>query len=189
MAVTLTVAELRSAIRLGDTTEETAQATRLLAYATEAVSKHLGSAFAGTPDAIVNEAVIRIAAYLYDQPNFGIGIRYANALRNSGAGAILLPYRIHRAGTTGEAVAAAATSGSADNPVINLAISGSTLTVTYADGTTTDLTLPAGGGMGGGITQAELDAAIAAHRAIEDAHQPRDTYTLPAAAPGTRGGV
>ena len=32
MAVTLTQAQLSGALRLGDTTEETAEATRLLAY-------------------------------------------------------------------------------------------------------------------------------------------------------------
>ena len=40
MAVTLTAAELRAALRLGDTAQELSQATRLLGYATEAVVKH-----------------------------------------------------------------------------------------------------------------------------------------------------
>ena len=39
MAVTLTVAELLAALRLNDTAEETAEVTRLLAFATEAVTK------------------------------------------------------------------------------------------------------------------------------------------------------
>ena len=37
MAVTITVEGLRAALRLNDTPEETAEVTRLLAYATEAV--------------------------------------------------------------------------------------------------------------------------------------------------------
>ena len=41
MAVTLTVAALSQSIRLGGSGEETEQATRLLAYATEAISRHL----------------------------------------------------------------------------------------------------------------------------------------------------
>ena len=98
-AVTLTAAELAAALRLGDSTEETAEARRLLAYATEAVTKHAPTA----PEATANEAVIRLAAYLYDQPNAGRGMGYANAGRNSGAWAILLPYRVHRAGSTAEA--------------------------------------------------------------------------------------
>ena len=40
MAVTITVAELQAALRLGDTAEETAEVMRLLAYCTEAVVKH-----------------------------------------------------------------------------------------------------------------------------------------------------
>ena len=41
MAVTITAVELAAALRLGDSAEETAEATRLLAYATEAVTKHV----------------------------------------------------------------------------------------------------------------------------------------------------
>ena len=98
MAVTLTVTELSAALRLGSTPEETAEATRLLAYATAAISRHLGNAYATTPDAIVNEAAIRLAGYLFDAPTVSAGAGYANSLRNSGAAAILLPYRVHRAG-------------------------------------------------------------------------------------------
>ena len=95
MAVTLTVSELLAALRLGSSTEETEQATRLLNYATEAVEKHVPE---NLPAAIANEACVRLSGYLFDQPNAGRGAMYANALRNSGAAAILLPYRIHRAG-------------------------------------------------------------------------------------------
>ena len=96
MAVTRTAAELAAALRLGDSTEETAEATRLLAFATAAVTKHAPDA----PDVVHNEAVVRLASYLFDMPNAGRGAGYADALRNSGAAAILLPYRVHRAGST-----------------------------------------------------------------------------------------
>lgn len=160
MAVTLDVAGVRGALRLGDSAEETAEATRLLAYATEAISRHLGDAYADTPAVIVNEGALRLAAFLYDQPNAGRGVAYANAMRSSGAGAILLPYRIHRAGSTAEAVAAAQEAmGSPGNPVIDVSVSlaDGTLTVTFADGTTRVESLPAGGG--GGVDQAARDAA------------------------------
>ena len=94
MAVTLTADELRAALRLGDTPEEVAQATRLLAYAAEAVTRHAPDA----PPVIHNEAVTRLAGYLYDQPTATSGTGFANALRNSGAAALMLPYRQHRAG-------------------------------------------------------------------------------------------
>ena len=105
MAVTLTVSELAAATRLGSSTEETAQATRLLGYVTEAISRHLGTAYEDVPAAVVNEAAIRLAGYLYDQPTAVGGASFANALRNSGAASMLLPYRMHRAGSVrGEVV-------------------------------------------------------------------------------------
>ena len=94
MAVTLTVTELLAALRLGDSAEETAEVTRLLAFATEAVTKHAPNA----ADTAMNEAVRRLAGYLFDQPEAARGDAYSNALRNSGAQRMLLPYRLHRAG-------------------------------------------------------------------------------------------
>ena len=97
MAVTLTAAQLAAALRLGSTDEETAQATRLLATCTEIVTKHAPNA----PDATANEAVIRVAGYLFDAPTAARGAGYGDILRNAGALSLLLPYRTHRAGTTG----------------------------------------------------------------------------------------
>ena len=102
MAVTISAAELAAALRVGSSTEETAEVTRLLAYCTEAISKNLGDAYADAPEVIVNEAVVRLAGYQYDRPYAPRGMGYAKALVNSGAGAILLPYRVHRAGSTAE---------------------------------------------------------------------------------------
>ena len=104
MAITLTTAQLASAMRVGESVAETEQITRLLAYAEVAISQHLGSTYATVPVAAVNEAAIRIASYLYDQPTSSGGLAFANAMRFSGAARILLPYRIHRAGSTAEAV-------------------------------------------------------------------------------------
>ena len=101
-SVTLTVAELAAALRLGDSAEETAEVTRLLAYATEAVTQHAPSA----SETAMNEAVRRLSGYLFDQPEAGRGMAYANAMRSSGAARMLLPYRIHRAGYAGAVEAA-----------------------------------------------------------------------------------
>ena len=106
MAVTLTVEELRAALRLNDSTEEIAEVTRLLAYATEAVEQHAPDA----SDTAMNEAVRRLGGYLFDQPEAGRGMAYANAMRSSGAARMLLPYRIHRAGYS-DAVEAAQADG------------------------------------------------------------------------------
>ena len=97
MAVTITVEELRAALRLNDSAEETAEVTRLLAYASEAVTQHSPEA----SDTAMDEAVRRLSGYLFDMPEAGRGDAYANALRNSGAARMLLPYRIHRAGYYG----------------------------------------------------------------------------------------
>lgn len=92
-------ADLAAALRLGDSAVETAQVNRLLAYATGAVEKFAPHA----PIEAKGEAVIRLAGYLFDMPYAGRGVNYANALRNSGAAAILLPYRVHRAGSVADA--------------------------------------------------------------------------------------
>ena len=97
MAVTISVEELLAALRLGTTDAETTQATRLLEYGRRAVEKHV----AICPDEVHNESCIRLAGYLFDQPFSSRGAAFSNALRNSGAAAILLPYRIHRAGSVG----------------------------------------------------------------------------------------
>ena len=101
MAVTLTVAELAAAMRVGDSTEETAEVTRLLSYATVAVEHHV----ADCPDVVHNEAAIRLASYLYDQPGASSRANFANALRNSGAARLMLPYRVHKVGSAGAWVA------------------------------------------------------------------------------------
>ena len=99
------------------------------------------TAYADTPAVIVPmRAPLDWAAFLYDQPNAGRGVAYANAMRSSGAGArSCCRIRIHRAGSTAEAVAVAQEAmGSTGNPVIDVAVSlaDGTLTVTFADGTT-----------------------------------------------------
>ena len=159
MAVTLTAATLGAAIRTAGTPAENTEVARLLIYATEAVTQHVPTA----PDAVHDEAVIRLAAWLYDQPNVGRGEAFAGALRKSGAAAILLPYRIIGAGTTGEAVALAVNAGTADNPVVRVAIADGVLTVTYADATTEDYDLPAGmGGAGQAVAVNVVDGRLPA---------------------------
>ena len=93
MAITVTVAELMGALRMGSSTFETTEATRLLATASELVVNFAPMA----PDVVANEAVIRCAGYLFDQP-YGGSKMVQNPLRMSGASAILARYRRLRAG-------------------------------------------------------------------------------------------
>ena len=147
VAVTITVTQILAALRLGDTDAEVEQGTRLLAYATTAVEKHAPGE--DVPVTIQNEAVVRLSGYLFDQPTAGRGAAYANALRNSGAAAILSPYRIHRAGSVEGSVAA-----QADGSTIELTLPANTVGMGdgvldggrfSADGTTLTLTLTEGG--------------------------------------------
>lgn len=181
MAVTITVAQLAAAIRVGDTTEETAEVTRLLAYATEAVERHLGSAFDGTPDVVVNEAIIRIAGYIFDSPTASRG-GFAIIIRNSGAAAILLPYRQHRAGSTGTGPAAEATpaipaTGGLDRDQVQALIALALEGYTPEDATARR------------DAMAAAAAAEANARAIAALPAPTPAYQLPTATAATRGGV
>ena len=166
MAITLTVAQFIADARIGETAEELALATRRVAYATEAVMQHLGGVFDDTPDTVVDEAVSRLAAYLYDAPTTAGGAAFANSMRNSGAGRILLPYRIHRAGSTVTAVAAAqAAVGTVGNPVTDISIERGLLVVTFADGSTEELGLPSAREVGQtDIFDARLPGAAVAMR-------------------------
>ena len=94
----LTVAEVAQAVRVGTTAVETAQVTRLKHYGETVIEAHAPDA----PDVVKDEALIRIVGYLYDVPTTA----YANAYRNSGAAAMLLKWRIHRAGRIGQPVEA-----------------------------------------------------------------------------------
>ena len=88
MAVTLT--ELAAALRLGDGSTAPVGAlagilTRLLGVADALVEENAPSC----PVPIKDEAIIRLCAYLYDQPTSAPGNRYAAAWRNSGAEALV----------------------------------------------------------------------------------------------------
>ncbi len=101
MAVTIIAAELAQAVGVDATT-----ATRLLSVATELVTRYAPLA----PGAISNEAVIRAAGWLAEQPSASItsetegDVRTSysptmiSALRHSGAMGLLSPWRIRRAG-------------------------------------------------------------------------------------------
>ena len=132
MAVTITSTALAAAIRLGDSAEETAEVSRLLLFATETITKYAPLA----PDVVQNEACVRLCAFLFDMPYAARDGAFANSMRNSGAGRMLLPYRVHRAGSTAEAVEAAQQAvGTVANPVIGVAVVAGELVVTFADGT------------------------------------------------------
>ena len=101
MAVTLTSAELAEAVGV-----DSATATRLLAVASALVQRFAD----GAPAEISNEAAIRTAGWLAEQPSAAIRSAtegdistsymptHTSALRHSGAMALLSPWKIRRAG-------------------------------------------------------------------------------------------
>ena len=90
----LTAAQLATALKLDATdAAELADVTRLLGAATALIEAYAPTA----PDAIVDEAVVRVCGYLYDSPTAARGTAFGSALRNSGAGGLLLPWRAPRA--------------------------------------------------------------------------------------------
>ena len=98
----VTVADLTRALRAGTSADEQAEVTRLLGVAQAVVTQYIRGA--PCPDAIADEATVRVAAYLYDQPTAARNLSFANAGRNSGAWSLLAPHRIQRAGSIEEAV-------------------------------------------------------------------------------------
>lgn len=156
----VTAEEFRAAARFGDSEEEVAETNRIHKYAVEAVENHAP----GAPDASKSEAIVRLGAYLLDQPTATRGDMYASAGRNSGAWSILLPYRVRRAGTVGERVAAAQEAvGTPGNPVVNVEVEAGAIVVSFADGTSRTEDLPAGSTPGGGgVDRTARDAAAAA---------------------------
>ena len=94
MAVTIDVLALAADLKLGD--GETAleepvagTLTRLLATATALVLQYAPSAV----DSVHDTSAALVCAYLYDKPTAGPGNRFADAVGNSGAAALLGPYR------------------------------------------------------------------------------------------------
>ena len=178
MAITLTVQQLAAALRLGDSAEETAEATRLLAFASVASSGTWALRSPRPRRPTVNEAVVRCCGYAYDMPNAGRGAGHADVLRNSGvlgaaAPAIaILPGGVHCRRQWRRRKRLSARPG---NPVTNVAISGGNLVVTFDDGTTRDDPLPAGM-TGDGTDQTARDAADGAQTAADAAQADLDTH-------------
>ena len=84
---------VRDALRVPEA--EADRVDSLVRAAWDVVEKYASAA----PDTVRREAVIRTAAYLYDQPNAAEYQRFGNALRNSGAAGLLYQWRQHTAKT------------------------------------------------------------------------------------------
>ena len=102
MAVSL--AQLAGALRIGDGTTEPEEPQLAILTRLAAVAEALVSVTApDAPEIIRDEAVIRIASYLYDAPTSAGSDQYAAAMVNSGAGGLLSRWVSRRAVTGGPA--------------------------------------------------------------------------------------
>ena len=97
----LTIAQLAAALRLGDGQNAPAEPvngilTRQLSAATDLIDKRT----ADVPDNVKDEALIRICAYWFDQPQTAPLEQYMAAWRSSGASSLLAPWTVRRTGIT-----------------------------------------------------------------------------------------
>ena len=79
----------------------------------------LGLLASDSPSAVQDEAKVRFASYLYDQPNVVSGDRYASAWRNSGAAALVANWQVRRV-VADSATTAPAGSGLSETAIQNL---------------------------------------------------------------------
>ena len=175
MPITITVAEIAAAIRVGSEPEETAEVSRIRDYAVVAIMQYLGDAFDDVDDVVLNMACTLLTGWLYDRPTTTAGVGFANAIKFSGAIRTLFPYKIHNVGIVGgDAVRVAqAAVGTDGNPVVDVDVVGSELRITFADGSTEVHDLPAAGAFG--TDQTARDSAATAQTAADTAQTAADT--------------
>ena len=95
MAVTLTRDELAAEMRLGDGTTALEEPTLGIVNRLLAVGTALAGVYApNAPDAVANEAVARVAGFLFDSPPANAR-RFTAVLEQSGAASILRPVAAH----------------------------------------------------------------------------------------------
>ena len=118
MAVTL--AQLAVALRIQTSpTADPAEPYLGILTRLQGVATALVDVFASTaPDAIKDEATVRVAGYLFDQPNAGVRSSYGAAWANSGAAALVAPWAGRRALAI-EAATAAVAGGGVDEAAVN----------------------------------------------------------------------
>lgn len=104
----LNTEKLLEAIRVETSDANTRAATRMLEAVTAFLKKQgftvpiKRSDPPGVPDSVFEQAVIQMCGYLWEQPaSAPARMNFANAMQNSGASALLAPWKTHRAGVIG----------------------------------------------------------------------------------------
>ena len=115
----VTVGQLAIALRLSVdgmvSTEQTAVLTRLLGVADAWIQLDASDA----PEPVRDEAAIRFAAYLYEQPSASRGRSYAHAWANSGAASLVSRWVERRAVTDSGASSTSSTTGGTGGPGVD----------------------------------------------------------------------
>ena len=99
MAVNRTLAQLGADLRIGDGTIAPTGAVGAVLGRIDATARTLVEAYApDAPEAIANEAYVRLAGWLYDSDPSGANPGGPAAMRASGAAALLGQFRVRRGG-------------------------------------------------------------------------------------------
>ena len=102
MAVTRTLAQLGADLRIGDGTAAPAGPVGVVLARIDATARAMVVRYApDAPDAIHNEAYVRLAGWLFDADPSGANPGGSAALRASGAASLLGPYKVRRGGLIG----------------------------------------------------------------------------------------
>ncbi len=157
MAITLI--QLAAALRLGDgETAPVEPVAGLLSRLLEVSQAFVAIAAPDAPEAIKDEAAVRMTATLYDAPTAASGDRYASAWRNSGAEHLVSRFVVRRAGSEGEGVPSVGPStGGLDDDQVRAIVD--SLLADHADLDNVHHTPPTGGG------------DVTAHNAASDSHE------------------
>ena len=108
--------QLAAALRLGDgVTAPTEPVAGLLARLLLVSQEFVARAAPDAPEAIADEAAIRLTATLFDSPTAASGDRFAAAWRNSGAEALVSRWVVRRAGSEGMPDAGTSSTGGLDD--------------------------------------------------------------------------
>ena len=157
--------QLAAALRLGDgETAPTEPVAGILSRLLGVSQAFVAIAAPDAPEAIADEATIRMTAYLYDSPTAASGDRYAAAWRNSGAEALVSRFVVRRAGSEGVPDAGTSTGGLDDAQVRAIV---ETLLGEHADLETVHHTPPTDAG--GGQDVVTHNAAADSHEDIREA--------------------
>ena len=154
--------QLAAHLRLGDgETAPTEPTAGLLSRLLGVSQAFVAIAAPVAPEAIADEATIRMTAYLYDSPTAASGDRYAAAWRNSGAEALVSRWVVRRAGSEGEGVPVVGPStGGLDDAQVRAIVD--SLLGDHADLETVHHVPPTGGGGTEGVET---------HNAASDSHE------------------